>query len=115
MAIIIGKPNKMLERLLQLYHTDEWAIITADNPGSELLTPAENRIRYESLLMEAKRLPFPFFPGYGLDPTGEWPPERNVLLAGISREEAMELGKKFDQNAVVFSGRIIWLIPPESS
>ncbi len=37
--------------------------------------------------------------GVGEDP--EWKPERSVLILGIGRSKAEELGKLFDQNAIV--------------
>ncbi len=41
-------------------------------------------------------------PGYGRDPTGEWPPEDSVLALGFNLEDSMDFGRRFGQNAVVF-------------
>jgi hypothetical protein len=36
---------------------------------------------------------------------GEWPPENNILIMGISRAATVDMGKLFGQIAVVFARR----------
>ena len=36
---------------------------------------------------------------------GIWPPEKSLLILGIDREEARELGSQFGQNAIIFGER----------
>jgi hypothetical protein len=40
--------------------------------------------------------------GEGRDPEGGWLAEPSVLALGISRHEAMVLGRSYEQNAIVF-------------
>ena len=47
---------------------------------------------------------FPCLPGVGQHPTNGWPGEPSVLALGVSRKEAVALGRQFGQNAVVWSG-----------
>jgi hypothetical protein len=41
------------------------------------------------------------FPGEGIGDDGVWPPERSVLVLGIEREAALQLGRRFGQRAIV--------------
>jgi hypothetical protein len=40
--------------------------------------------------------------GEGRDPAGKWPAEPSVLAVGMSRHEAMVMGRSYEQNAIVF-------------
>jgi hypothetical protein len=110
--IRIGQRNPELVELLEKEGAATWAIITAENPQSFLLDKTENRERMEKLSKEVAR--FTHFAGQALDPQGEWPPEENLLILDIDREEATFLGKKWEQNAIVFGGndgrgKLLWL------
>lgn len=78
-----------------------WAYLTAWNPGSKPLPRLENRNRQfelESLLCDER---VTTVPGTARDPAEEWPDEEGVLVLGLSRERAVELGRTFGQNAVL--------------
>jgi hypothetical protein len=97
--IRIDKENHGLAAtLLQIGHTN-WAYLTAWNPYSKQLTPEENEKRNQLLLEDLK--PFLVFNGEGVGNNPSWPPERSFLVAGIHREVASYLGKKYEQNAIV--------------
>ncbi len=104
MAVQPGIANLILVELLEAGQVESWAIITADNPQSELLPDKENKRRFLSLQKAVKALGKPAFKGFGLDPNGRWPPERNLLILGLSNREAIELGRKFGQLAIVWGG-----------
>jgi len=98
-AIRIDKENHGLAATLsQIGHTN-WAYLTAWNPFSKQLTPEENETRNQQLLDDLK--PFRVFNGEGIGDDSSWPPERSFLVAGIHREVAIYLGKKYKQNAIV--------------
>jgi len=42
------------------------------------------------------------FQGEGRDPEGKWKAEPSVLIMGIPRAEAEALGRRLEQNAIVF-------------
>jgi len=97
--IRIDKENHGLAATLsQIGHTN-WAYLTAWNPFSKQLTPEENETRNQQLLDDLK--PFRDFNGEGIGDDSSWPPERSFLVAGIHREVAIYLGKKYKQNAIV--------------
>ena len=86
--------------MLRSKGSESWAYITAYNPFSELLSDEENEKRNKEL--ESKLTKFEIFSGRGVGTDGTWSDEESFLVLGISRNDAMELGKKFEQNAILF-------------
>lgn len=92
-----------------------WSIITSDNPFSRQLSEDENRERREALKAELRKSSLTYFEAVGRDPKQEWPPENGFFVANVSLEVATQLGRKFEQNAIVFGSspqevKIIWLV-----
>ena len=100
-VIEIGKRNSLLEELLKKNGCNECAFITAFNPFSQLLTDDENAKRHQELLTLVKE--YIFFEGEGRGEDSSWKPEKSLFILGISRENARNLGKYFEQNAIVFA------------
>ena len=80
------------------------AFITAWNPFSEQRSESFNETAHQSLITEIKKRSLSFLPGEGRHPSNKWPPEKSVLVLGLSLEAAKTLGRRFEQNAVVWSG-----------
>ncbi len=104
-----------LDYLLQQHQQTSWAFITAHNPFSQLLTSAENKRRNQTLTVELERRKFTYLKGLGRDVDGHWPPEDSYFVLGISREEAMEVGQAFSQNALLYGEQgqvpqLVWLV-----
>lgn len=99
-TIEIDKPNKELNELLLKYNSIEWAFITAYNPFSKILTSDANKLRH----IELKELTrnFVTYEGQGVGEDPDWEPEISLLIIGISKEESINIGNKFEQNAVIF-------------
>lgn len=100
--IKIGEPNPDLNALLVSSQTESWAFITAWNPKSSLLSTKENDWRHQKLVRIVKNTGYPHFEGKGIGKDSDWPPEISLLILGISKMEALELGREFRQNAIVF-------------
>lgn len=107
-----GERSAALEELLAHSGAGEWAFVTACNPGSELLSPAENDRRVEALeaVLYGR---YSTFRGAGVGTGGDWPPEPSLLILGISEEEALQLARRFGQNAIVSGtlgepARLVW-------
>ncbi len=105
LRIRIGEHHPKLDKLLAEHDAETWAYITAWNPKSEPLTEQENQARQEELEEELRDAGYAFFRGQGEADNGEWPPEDSVLVAGISREEAVRYGRSYRQNAIVYGRR----------
>ena len=43
--------------------------------------------------------------GAGADPTGAWPPEKSYFSLGVDLETARVLGRRYQQDAVVWTGK----------
>ena len=98
--IRVGERNPFLEDLLALHGVSTWAFITAFNPASVSLGSRENELRQNRLEVElAKR--YVLLPGLGKSDAGNWPAERSVLVLGIARDDAVRVGQRYGQNAIV--------------
>ena len=103
--IRIGKSNPQLENLLVGYGATSWAYITAFNPRSIPLTFEENERQHVELLHATQRLGCRTLGGHGVGDEGVWPPEKSLLILGIDRYGAYELGRHFGQNAIIVGER----------
>jgi uncharacterized protein len=95
----IGERNAALDGLLAQRAVASAAFITAANPRGEPRSDAENEAAMASLRAS---LSWPYLEGEGCDPEGRWPAEPSVLVLGIGRGEAQALGRRLEQNAIVF-------------
>ena len=109
LVIRIGELNPDLDDLLEAEGEATAAFITAANPFGEPQDPWENALAMAALsqVLEGK---YPCYSGEGRDPKGKWDAEPSLLVIGITRNDAEDLGRRYDQNAIVFieKGR-----PPE--
>lgn len=101
-TIEIGKFNQDLDTLLLKHKSNEWAFITAYNPFSRVLTNEENKIRHQELKELTKS--YVSFEGHGVGEDPTWEPELSLFIIGISKVDASKVGKKFEQNAIVYGG-----------
>lgn len=74
-------------------------IITACNPFSESLPHHENAHRMAQLLEALEHLDVPHHPAIGSSADGTWS-EESYAISLISRELALELGRRFGQHAI---------------
>ena len=98
--IYLKKENAELNSFLKEYNFTSWCFITAWNPFSKAFSIKENKVL--NLLLEADLNNYQIFPAEGKDTLGDWPPEISFFVGDISREQAIFLGKKYEQNAIVF-------------
>jgi hypothetical protein len=92
--------SSALHRLHLAFNVAGSAFLTAFNPYSERSDEVKNQ-SYQDQLIADVRERWKFLPGEAVDPQGRWPAEPSVLVLGISREEAILLGKKYRQNAIL--------------
>ncbi|HET6621282.1 MAG TPA: DUF3293 domain-containing protein [Dongiaceae bacterium] len=97
----VGEASPRIDALLDRFDADRAIVVTAFNPRSEVLPPAMNGQRHEELvrLLEQRKLRFLY--GEGRDPMGQWTPETECIVFGISLAEGLALARRFDQNAIV--------------
>ena len=99
----IGEASEPLAKLLRQHETNCAAFITACNPFSRKLDEATNAARQAKLAQELAQRGLGFVTGEGKHPCDDWA-EPSFLAMGLSLEEAKELGRRYDQNAVVWCG-----------
>ena len=100
MVLRIGVHDPDLDRLLDAHGASAAAFITAANPRGEAQAPALNEAAMAAL---CSSLALPWLPGEGRDPEGRWRAERSVLVLGMTRVDAEALGRRLEQNAILFA------------
>ena len=104
-CIRVGATESTLDSLLIEDDATEWAFVTAHNPGSMKPDAAANASRHRRLQELVTNDEYKFFPGKGVGTDPNWPPEESILIIGITRDEAICLGRSFGQNAIVVGHR----------
>ena len=100
-TIKIGQINSHLNELLMDNNAYYYAFITAENPFSNSFDDAENAVLMHQLAEDLTALNLVFLKGIGIDPNGNWPGENSFLVLDLHPLTASELGKKYQQNAIV--------------
>lgn len=93
----IGKMGDDLPKVLTA--AGPFAIVTAWNPGSEVKSAQENHQRHRQLLSAIAALPH--WPTWSDDGQGNWY-EEGVAVWGVTDKQAIELGQRFAQAAIVW-------------
>ena len=94
------KRSTPLQRLHESQYVLGSAFLTAFNPYSESVDQERNR-RYQDQLEADVEQRWRYLSGEGVDPTGAWPAEPSILVLGIERGDALALGRKYRQNAIL--------------
>lgn len=77
------------------------AFITAYNPYSDRVKDAVNEKNHARLVLQVSKQ-WKYLPGEAVALSGEWPVEPSILVPGISLEDALELGRSYQQHAILF-------------
>jgi len=102
--LLVGEVSSDLVRLMAAEMASCAAFITAWNPFSQFATAAENIAAQDALRGDLVALGAKFIPGFGKDPSGLWPGEESLLVFGLELERARDLGIKYGQNAILWTG-----------
>lgn len=105
----VGVFSESLALLLQRHQCDCAAYLTACNPLGRDVGDIENAARQAELGRELKGRSLRFIDGVGLDSQSEdahkWPGEASFLVLGLSLEASRALGRKHEQNALVWCAK----------
>jgi len=101
----IGIANVQLQDCYSTCQVQCAAYITAWNPYSEATDLDQNRRLQSLLAVELKTMNLHFFEGIGQHSSGTWPGEESFLVLGLKLNEAISLGNKYRQNAIVWCDR----------
>ena len=110
----IDEPQPEFDRQLSEKGVRYYVILTAYNPRSSSLPPAVNQARHQTLLQLLDARNMDYLAASGADPQNEWEEEIGVCLLNPAPEEAYEIGRLYQQHAVVEGYRgedpkLIWL------
>jgi len=97
-----GDYSAPLATLLQTSGCRNAAYITACNPASQMVTPAENQSATIQLHKQLIRYSRFIYPGESTDPAKQWPAEASFLALGINLATAATIGHTFGQNAILW-------------
>ena len=111
-TIKCDKLNPELDHLLIINNSVEWAYITAWNPYSEPTDFAQNVERNNMLKKDL--IKYRIFEGEGVGADPKWEPEKSFLVLGINREDAINIGRSYRQNAIVVGSlhsvaELVWI------
>lgn len=98
----VGQPHPFLDDMMAFRGLEEYAYLTAWNPGSKPLPEAENRARQDDLKARLKGK-HPLVEGVATADDGAWR-EESLLVLGIPRADALDLARQFGQ-AAILAGR----------
>lgn len=91
-----------LHKLHQQYRVTHSAYLTAYNPQSQLCAIDHNISANQALVNDIQALGLAYLTGRGVASYPEmWPGEESYLVMGISLSEAINLGKRYHQYAIV--------------
>ena len=102
----VGEASDTLDAMMAINHVRCAAFVSSATARGE--PSSENRRRLEDFLLRAHvgdvaaARKYRVYQGEGRDPGGKWPAEPSVLIMGITRDEAEALGRKLEQNAIVY-------------
>jgi len=103
LVLRIGEPSPGLDALLAARAASAAAFVTAANPRGQRWTDAANQAAVAGLLKSRLLEGCAWLAGEGRDAEGRWPAEPSVLLLGVSRAKAQEIGRVYGQNSIVFA------------
>ena len=98
----IGIHSSELDCIYKTSHKHTAAFITAFNPFSQELSNQENKDRNHKLEKLIQSLHFDFIHGEGKCGHEDWGGEESFLIFGINKKQAYEIGREFQQNAIVW-------------
>jgi hypothetical protein len=110
----IGQPCETLRCWLETAGCTEFALITAHNPGGQLVDAAINAERQSQLECELLEGNYePYVAQHEAD-AEDWPGEESCFVPDISPEDACALAADYGQNAVVCGGadavpHLVWI------
>src|SRR5690606_36363167 len=100
--VVFGDPQVVLRIGAPAPQLGRAALVTACNPRGEPRDDEANRAAQARLRGALDERGWRYLEGEGRDPSGGWKAEPSFLVLGISRRDAEALGRRFEQNAIVY-------------
>ena len=104
-SLRIDEPCVECDAEMDAHDSTTAAFLTAWNPYSQVADRDQNIAAQEQLVQDLETVSLSILSGEGVDPTGAWPTEPSLLAIGITRDQAVRLAGKYQQNAFVWLKR----------
>ena len=104
LTLAVGLRSEHIHRLFESKGVICAAFLTANNPRGTQQTDAENDAAHKLLAAKLASIGVEALEGSGSEPDSDWPAEKSFLALGLSRQDTMNLGLQFQQDAVVWVG-----------
>jgi len=109
----IDQPDAVLGKWLGKHGCASFAIISAHNPGGQVVEPATNAERQSQLECELLEGNYEPYAGENI-PDADGPVEESCFVPDITSEDACALAGDFGQNAIVCGGadgipHLVWI------
>jgi hypothetical protein len=101
----INKYSDFLNDIYNKYSVNSCAYITAYNPYSKQVDECENIKNNQSLKLLLEQNNYKYMEGFGNHPSNEWEKENSFLIIGIDYNNACVIGKKYNQNAILWCNK----------
>lgn len=103
-VLTVDAQSPELAALLRAESRDGAVFLSAWNPFGVEKSRTENDARQALLAGELRDSGLRAIAGFGSDPAGCWSGEASVLVLGLDRAQACELGRRYQQNAILWAG-----------
>ena len=100
----IGKHSEPLAALFASSVVGCGAFLTAFNPRGTIQSDHANELAHAQLAQRLHALGLQSIEGSGSEADTDWPAERSYFALGLQLEPAKEIGRHFDQDAIVWVG-----------
>lgn len=104
-SLTVDKYSLELDELFERLSANSATFITAWNPFSEDKTQQENTFQNDCLKADLEVLNATILPAFGAWSDDPSKGEDSFLALGITEKNAVELGEKFKQNAILFAAQ----------
>lgn len=110
----IGQRSTPLDQLLTKYQQSTACFITACNPWGTDLDKEMNLEKMTVLEKDLIKTGLPYLHAFGSNSEGTWK-EESFLIIGVDKQVASQLGRQYEQNAIIWVVKeqvpeLIWLI-----
>lgn len=104
-VLTVGEYSDRLATLFDSASVECGAFLTAYNPQGRQQTDDANDVAHANLAAMLLQIGMQVIEGSGSEEGTDWPVERSYFALGLGFEDAASIGRKFDQDAIVWVGR----------
>jgi len=104
-SIVCDSRNEDLDQFMRKLGKRSWTFISAANPRSKVESAKINAWKNTNLEIDIAKSGLHYAYAVGEASSGDWPSEPSFVVFDLALDAAMDLAKKYDQNAILV-GRI---------